>query len=152
MNDPAESAEPTRGERNNNPGNIDFNARNAWQGQLGIEAATEPGARARFARFDCPENGIRAIGKILLRYRRAEHLETVHALVGRWAPAAENNAAAYVEDVARRLAVNADTPLDLTDPAVLQSLVAAIIRHENGRCIYSAATLAEGVGRALASP
>ena len=26
-----------RGVRNNNPGNIDYNPRNAWQGQLGLE-------------------------------------------------------------------------------------------------------------------
>ncbi len=152
MTDLAASAFSTRGERNNNPGNIDFNPSNLWQGQTGIEVAPGIGERARFAMFDCAENGIRAIGKILLHYRRSEHLDTVRALVTRWAPAIENNASAYIEDVARRLAVAADAPLDLADSAVLQILVAAIIRHENGRCIYGAATLAEGVGRALASP
>ncbi len=56
----------TRGIRNNNPGNIDYNQRNAWQGQLGLGlGVTKP----RFARFDTPENGIRALGKLLLAYR-----------------------------------------------------------------------------------
>ncbi|MBD1602511.1 structural protein P5, partial [Pseudomonas sp. CA3A] len=31
------TSSPKRGVRNNNPGNIDFNPRNNWQGQLGIE-------------------------------------------------------------------------------------------------------------------
>lgn len=52
-----------RGIRNNNPGNIDFNSRNNWQGQLGVETG------GRFAIFDTPENGIRALGKLLINYR-----------------------------------------------------------------------------------
>lgn len=28
---------PARGERNNNPGNIDYNPRNKWKGLVGIE-------------------------------------------------------------------------------------------------------------------
>lgn len=55
-----------RGIRNNNPGNIAFNPRNAWQGQLGLEVGV---AKPRFARFDQAENGIRALGKLLLNYR-----------------------------------------------------------------------------------
>ena len=51
-----------RGVRNRNPGNIDFNPRNAWQGQLGLEQGV---ANPRFARFDVAENGIRALGKLL---------------------------------------------------------------------------------------
>jgi hypothetical protein len=57
-----------RGERNNNPGNIDWNAANNWQGQLSLELEHVP---PRFARFDCAENGIRALARILLHYDRA---------------------------------------------------------------------------------
>ncbi|WP_409260545.1 hypothetical protein [Pseudomonas putida] len=49
--------------RNNNPGNIDFNPRNDWQGQIGKEPD------GRFAIFDTPESGIRALGKLLINYR-----------------------------------------------------------------------------------
>ncbi|GEM_PF-3663667 len=38
----------TRGVRNNNPGNIDYNPRNQWQGQL----RPDPAIEKRFARFD----------------------------------------------------------------------------------------------------
>ncbi len=57
---------PPRSVRNNNPGNIDFNPRNTWQGQLGLEIGV---AKPRFARFDDPENGIRALGRLLINYR-----------------------------------------------------------------------------------
>ncbi len=146
-----ESSAPTRGERNNNPGNIDFEPRNSWRGQVGIESPPEPGARPRFAVFDCAENGIRAIGKLLLHYRRAGGCHSLRAMLERWAPATENDAAAYVADVARRLGVAPEAPLDLENPTLLQALLAAIIRHENGRCIYSPEILAEGARRALAS-
>ena len=55
-----------RGIRNNNPGNIDYNPRNAWRGQL----AHSPGIEPRFARFDTAHNGLRALGKLLLNYRK----------------------------------------------------------------------------------
>lgn len=50
-----------RGVRNNNPGNIDFNPRSDWVGQLGLEVRA---AKPRFARFDTPENGIRVLGSV----------------------------------------------------------------------------------------
>jgi hypothetical protein len=56
---------PSRGIRNHNPGNIDYHSGNRWKGQLGME---EGCACPRFARFDCAENGIRALAKLLLNY------------------------------------------------------------------------------------
>ncbi|AZF64569.1 structural protein P5, putative [Pseudomonas sp. LBUM920] len=47
----------TRGVRNRNPGNIDYNPANQWQCQL----KPDPQIEKRFARFDTPENGIRAL-------------------------------------------------------------------------------------------
>lgn len=60
-----------RGIRNRNPGNIDYNPRNDWQGQIG----KEPGGR--FAIFDTPENGIRALGKLLIKYRSRNLIPSV---------------------------------------------------------------------------
>ncbi|PPB47833.1 structural protein P5, partial [Arthrobacter pityocampae] len=54
-----------RGVRNRNPGNIDYNPRNAWQGQLGLEEGV---ARPRCARFGHPENASPAWGRLLLDY------------------------------------------------------------------------------------
>jgi hypothetical protein len=144
-----------RGVRNRNPGNIDFNPRNAWQGQLGLEVGvTSP----RFARFDHPENGIRALGKLLINYRGKDGMpgvggkgiDTVLETINRWAPSNENDTQAYAAAVAKRLGVRATDPINIKDPATLRGMVVSIIIHENGGNPYPAAIIDEGVRRALA--
>ncbi len=131
----------TRGIRNNNPGNIDYNQRNAWQGQLGLGlGVTKP----RFARFDTPENGIRALGKLLLAYRgkdgrpgvRGPGIDTLRETINRRAPGTENDTEAYICAVAKILGVQPYQAIDVRLPATLRGLVVAIIRHENGGVPY----------------
>lgn len=144
-----------RGIRNNNPGNIDFNPRNAWQGQLGLEVGVP---KPRFARFDTPENGIRALGKLLINYRGKDGMpgvggkgiDTVLETINRWAPANENDTQAYALAVAKRLGVRTTAPINIKDPATLRVFVESIIIHENGGNPYKATVIDEGVRRALA--
>ncbi|UNM19239.1 structural protein P5 [Pseudomonas sp. ArH3a] len=144
----------TRGVRNNNPGNIDYNPRNAWQGQLGLEVGVPS---PRFSRFDTPENGIRALGKLLINYRGKDGMpgvggpgiDTVRETITRWAPGNENNTEAYIEAVAGRLGVNANDVIDVRKPATLGVMVTSIIAHECAGFAYSEAVLAEGLRRAL---
>ncbi|MBF8720516.1 structural protein P5 [Pseudomonas guariconensis] len=144
-----------RGVRNNNPGNIDFNPRNDWVGQLGLEVG--PG-KPRFARFDTPENGIRALGKLLINYRGKDGMpgvggkgiDTVLETINRWAPANENDTQAYASAVAKRLGVRTTDPINIKDPATLRVFVESIIIHENGGNPYEAEVIDEGVRRALA--
>ncbi|MGE1612948.1 structural protein P5 [Pseudomonas monteilii] len=144
-----------RGVRNNNPGNIDFNPRNAWQGQLGLEEGV---AKPRFARFDHPENGIRALGKLLINYRGKDGMpgvggkgiDTVLETINRWAPSNENDTQAYASAVAKRLGVRPIDPINIKDPATLRGMVLSIIIHENGGNPYPDAIINEGVRRALA--
>lgn len=145
----------SRGVRNNNPGNIDYNKRNDWQGQLGLEVGvTSP----RFARFDSPENGIRALAKLVLNYRGKDGepgvgnsgIDTVLETIHRWAPPGENDTGAYVAAVASAINVKPIEVIDIRDPRVLTGIVTAIIKHENGYAPYSPATIDEGVRRALA--
>ena len=144
-----------RGVRNCNPGNIDFNPRNAWQGQLGLEVGV---AKPRFARFDTPENGIRALGKLLINYRGKDGLpgvggkgiDTVLETINRWAPANENDTKAYAMAVAKRLGVGITDPINIKNLATLRGMVVSIIIHENGGNPYEAAVINEGVLRALA--
>lgn len=138
-------AEQSRGIRNNNPGNIDYNVRNNWRGQLPPDPAIEP----RFARFDTAQNGIRALAKLLANYRKVHGLRTVEALVARWAPSNENDTKQYARAVAAQLGVNIAQPLQL-DPPTLERLVAAIIQHENGQQPYPVALIAGAVREALA--
>jgi hypothetical protein len=136
----------SRGIRNNNPGNIDYNKNNQWQGQLPFDPAVE----SRFARFDTPENGIRALGKLLRTYQARYALYTVSDIIQRWAPASENDTQAYIDAVEQRILLRTGKPVaQLGNPDLLSCLVQAIIQHENGRVPYSAATIDEGVRRAL---
>jgi len=144
-----------RGIRNNNPGNIDFNSRNAWQGQLGLEAGV---SKPRFARFDTPENGIRALGKLLINYRGKDGMpgvggkgiDTVLETINRWAPSNENDTQAYAVAVAKRLGVHPTDPINIKEPTTLRVFVESIIIHENGGNPYKDQVISEGVRRALA--
>lgn len=144
-----------RGVRNNNPGNIDFNPRNDWVGQLGLELGA---SKPRFARFDSPENGIRALGKLLIAYRGKDGLpgvggkgiDTVLETINRWAPSNENDTKAYALAVAKRLGVRTTDPINIKDPTTLRVFVESIIIHENGGNPYKAEVIDEGVRRALA--
>jgi hypothetical protein len=145
------SDDATRGERNNNPGNLNYIEVGGWQGQLGLEEVPEGRSfTPRFGRYDSSSSGIRAIAKQLLAYQEKHGCRTPRDFVERWAPPSENSTDAYAKDVAAVLGVSPETPIDLTDPATLQVMTRAIIRHENGRCLYAAATIASACQLALA--
>lgn len=131
-----------RGVRNNNPGNIDYNKANNWFGQIGIEQNVP---NPRFAVFDRPENGIRAIAKLLVGYH-AKGFNTVRLMINRWAPPVENDTGAYVNSVARKLDIDPDQKLHVSS-YMLYIMAAAIIEHENGYQPYSSDQIAEGVRR-----
>ena len=111
----------TRGLRNKNPGNIEYNAANNWLGQIGSDG--------RYAVFVDMKYGVRAIGKVINTYRAKYGLNTIRGIVSRWAPPAENLTFAYIASVAQYVEKGADEPLTDAD---MVPLVAAIIRHENG--------------------
>jgi len=137
--------EPTRGERNNNPGNIDFLPDIQYLGETGIEkTATHP----RFATFDTPIHGIRALARNLLAYQKLHKLHTIRDIIARWAPGSENDTQAYIDAVCKSTGYAADINLILSDTDTLLALVRAIILHENGRCIYTQTTLKDGVREA----
>lgn len=120
----------TRGERNNNPGNIRSVPGISWLGQIA-------GKDQSFATFDSSENGIRALVKLLRNYQRVHGLKTVRQIIARYAPPADNNnTSAYSRAVASALGVGEDAEIDLSNNATMTAMVAAIIRHENGRNIY----------------
>lgn len=135
-----------RGIRNNNPGNIDYNKANQWQGQLGLEVGVP---KPRFARFDTPENGLRALGKLLQTYQIKHGLKTVKQIISRWAPSTENDTEAYVRSVEKRTGTAPGTEVNMKDQKVLRGFTEAIAIHENGFNPYTDAVYAEGVRRAL---
>jgi hypothetical protein len=134
----------TRGERNQNPGNIDYDD-TAWEG------LANPPSDGRFCIFVSPFYGLRAIAKILQTYQIEEGLHSVGAIIDRWAPASENNTQAYVADVCQRCSLTPDQPFAANDAAVQEALVRAIVIHENGRCIYTDTEIATAVQAVLAA-
>lgn len=129
--DPATSANDPRGIRNNNPGNIDF------RGQAGA-SLEKPGGR--FARFETAYDGLKALSRQLMRYFEGKTtgrpLQTLTDIISTWAPGNENNTAAYIAQMSKKMGVSPDAVLNLKDPAVMSSLMNGIIHHENGRNPY----------------
>lgn len=114
-------------------------------------AQARPGrVEKRFVRFDTPENGIRALGKLLLTYQRKHGLKTVKTIISRWAPSIENDTDAYVRAVEAKTGTQPGADVDLTDPSVMAGFVKAIIHHENAGYIYPDSVVSEGGRRALA--
>jgi hypothetical protein len=132
----ANPADP-RGIRNNNPGNLNY------VGQAG--ATKEGGPNGRFAVFRSAEDGLRALADQLRRYG-TRGINSVRAIISKFAPASENNTQAYIGSVSKGLGIGADSALDLNDPRVLQSLMGAIIKVENGKNPYSAEQIAAASG------
>ena len=127
----------TRGERNNDPGNLRLSPIH-WQGEI-------EGMDKSFETFDTPEDGIRALAKLLMNYQKKYGLKTVRTIINRFAPSSENDTNSYVKCVSFGMGVDPDAEIDLTNLAILASLVKEIIRHENGGVIYSDATIASGI-------
>lgn len=95
-----------RGLRNNNPGNIKYNAANNWQGQVGSDGT--------FAIFSSYKWGIRAMMKLLMNYYNNNGLRTVRGIVSKWAPAGSgegNPTNAYINKVANEIGVHPDDQL-----------------------------------------
>ncbi len=127
--EPEQHAQATkRGERNNNPGNLNF------AGQAGA-ALERPGGR--FARFETAFDGLRALSRQLTLYA-GRGINSIEKIISTWAPASDNNnTAAYIQAVSERLGVDPQAALNMSDPQTMSALMSSIIHHENGRNIYS---------------
>lgn len=126
----------TRGERNNNPGNI--NLRNgagqviAWQGLAPTQTDS------RFAQFTDVTYGIRALHKNLLTmFGRGNN--TVKLIISAYAPANDNNnTAAYIGAICAALGVMPNEVIDLNNADTAYKFCNAVIIHENGSNPYLA--------------
>lgn len=141
------SKQKPRGIRNNNPGNIEWGS-SQWQGLIPRSQASD----GRFAQFQSPAWGIRALAVTLITYYDKHRIRNVRQAINRWAPPVENDTSAYVAQVARAVGVNELQQIDFHDYRVLRPMVEAIIRHENGtgplgtpNTWYDALTIDEGL-------
>lgn len=122
-------ARPARGERNNNPGNIRHGSK--WQGLSAQQTDKD------FCQFVSPEYGIRAIYKLLQTYQNRDKLNTVSAIINKYAPDNENNTAGYIQRAAKDIGVSVNEPINVSSKSVAIALATAIVGVELGYQPYS---------------
>jgi hypothetical protein len=121
--------EPARGERNNNPGNLRHGAK--WQG-LSVQQTDKD-----FCQFVSTEYGIRAIYKLLQTYQNRDKLNTVSAIINKYAPDNENNTAGYIQRAAKDIGVSVNEHINVSSKPVAIALATAIVGVELGYQPYS---------------
>jgi len=139
-----------RGIRNNNPLNIRL-SKDKWQGQR--PPSNSPEGEKVFCQFSTMEYGWRAAFVILCKtYYVKYKLRTIRDIVSRWAPANENNTAAYIRHVSDYTGIGPDR--DLGDPQahptnwLLIGYAMAVV--ENGKAL-PAVPMLKGFSLALSS-
>lgn len=130
-----------RGIRNNNPSNIRHG--DNWIGMSDTQKDSS------FVTFTDAKYGIRAMVRIFRSYRN-RGVYTLGQIISTWAPSNENNTEAYIA------AAEKSTGWDRNHVVVemegdYQTLIKAIIKHENGAAYaeyYSLAKIDEGIALA----
>jgi hypothetical protein len=119
-----------RGIRNNNPGNIEKNPANAWEGRVPLKDNTD----GRFEQFTTYAYGVRALIMLLRTYINSGR-NTITAIFNLYAPAGENNTKEYINFVAGKLGISSTAIITL-NKNTLKELSQAIAKMENGQdCI-----------------
>lgn len=91
-----------------------------------------PGSKTLFQQFDNPDAGALAMDRQLTLYAKRDHLTTLAGMIRKYAPANENNTAAYIADVSARTGFGAGDKLNMNDPRVRAAVEAAMIHQESG--------------------
>lgn len=122
----------------NNPGNLEYR--------------NQPGAAqmGRWAAFASEGEGLYQLGRQIELYG-SRGINSVSSIISKFAPPGENNTAAYIADVSKRLGVSADQSLSLTNPTLLANLMNAITLHEQGVNPYSSDLVKSQAQNAIAA-
>lgn len=97
----------SRGIRNNNPLNI-RRSKDLWMGMAEVQNDHS------FVQFKTMAYGWRAAFVLLTRtYYHTYRLYTIRAIVSKWAPASENNTAAYIQNVSKLTGIAPDEPIGI---------------------------------------
>jgi len=120
----------TRGEKLNNPFNLEANKSILWNGEI------IPGSDPVFCEFETPIAGLRAgYRNIFVNYQ--DGINTIEGLITKYAPPSENNTAAYINAVCVQMNCKPKDALNFTKYETLMPLGRAIIRQEQGKLSYS---------------
>jgi hypothetical protein len=123
VNNPAwMGVKPTLGQRNNNWGNL--RTTDAFLGKTGVNKSYDT--------YDTPEMGLRALARVLDTYSTTHGIDTIDALVNRYAPASDNTGGShenYKRFIADQLGISTTDKLDVKGRRA--EIMDAIIRFEN---------------------
>lgn len=123
------------GFRNNNPGNLRV-------------AANATGKNGGFSTFANDADGRAAMARQLMLYGDRGN-NTLAGIIHTYAPQSENNTRAYIESVSKSTGFGAQQRINLHDPDVLKTLMAAMIKHESGAQPYTEDELGDSVRTAI---
>lgn len=129
------NASNTLGFRNHNPGNLKA-------------ASNSTGKSGEFSTFASDADGLAAMARQLMLYGDRGN-NTPNGIIHTYAPSSENNTRAYIDDVTSRTGFGAGQRLDLHNPEVLKTLMAAMIRHEQGSQPYTEEQLKNAIRMAI---
>jgi hypothetical protein len=119
------NAKLPRGIRNNNPGNLIITGID-WNGEVAAAKNTD----GHFEQFIELRYGIRALMRdIISDVKRGNN--TITGLIHEFAPAIENNTAAYINTITSALGIPANIAIELTQESLI-ALCKVIVRVENG--------------------
>jgi hypothetical protein len=138
----------------NNPCNV--KRYEAWQGEIDRQNAPswmQAYRRPDMLLFKSPVWGIRCAAHLLQVYQARHGLNSVEAIINRWAPSsgkgADNTLAQtgnYVRHVSAKLGVSAKETIAVRDYETMYRIVVAMIEVENGGLVpYSAAQINDGL-------
>lgn len=125
----------TPGFRNHNPGNLKA-------------APNSTGKRGKFSTFASDDDGLSAMARQLMLYGDRGN-NTPGGIIQTYAPSSENNTRAYIDDVSSRTGYDSRQRLDLHNPEVLKTLMAAMIQHEQGSQPYTEEQLKKAIQSAI---
>lgn len=134
-----------RGIRNRNPGNLE-NDGTKWEG---LDTAPD----GVYLRFVSAIYGIRALAIDLYEKFEKDGLQTIDAIIAKYAPPNDNDTEAYQIAVSTFVQMPRDMLLSFDKPLIPSRIIRAIIEHENGKpenvdSWYSFATLSNAMTRA----
>ena len=123
------AAQPYRGIRNNNPGNLEAGI--GWTGVVGSDTTNLQPGQPGFAIFSDSVYGLRALATDLMTKMTLDGLNTITEIISVYAPPATNDTASYISSVAGDAGLDPNVPIPL-DATTLGNLVRAIVNHEEG--------------------
>ncbi|HBB0230308.1 TPA: hypothetical protein MC854_001975 [Escherichia coli] len=123
------------GFRNNNPGNLRV-------------AANATGKNGGFSTFANDADGRAAMARQLMLYGDRGN-NTLDGIIHTYAPQSENNTRAYIDSVSKATGYGAKEQVNLHDPETLKTIMAAMIKHENGAQPYTENELSDSVRTAI---